>query len=323
LGGGLYRGTSELGGFPPREGDEVEVNVGRTAEVDFTLKVSDMVTVIGDKPPLLDPRKPGGQTTVTLLDLEKTPTVRDPWAVLATAPGVLTDRINIGGNESGQQASYTGPGSGGDQAIWSIDGMVITAMSATGSSPAYYDFDSFQEMQVTTGGSDASIAAGGVVLNMVTKKGTDEWRGSGRYYVDDKGTQGDLNISNSDLGQAGPWNGNHAQTAFKQGNRIDNNEEYGAEVGGPILKDRLWIWGSYSRQQIDLFTISNFSDKTTLKDWNGKLNAQLTPSNSAAAFAFNSDKIKTGRNAGPLRPQETTWDQSGFGPTPTGYKAED
>lgn len=39
------------------------------------------------------------------------PASRDPWATLQTTPGVLTDRINVGGNESGQQSQYTGPGS--------------------------------------------------------------------------------------------------------------------------------------------------------------------------------------------------------------------
>jgi hypothetical protein len=38
------------------------------------------------------------------------PTARDPWAVLQATPGVLSDRINVGGNESGQQAQYVGPG---------------------------------------------------------------------------------------------------------------------------------------------------------------------------------------------------------------------
>ncbi len=43
-------------------------------------------------------------------ELTQAPTARDPWAVLQAAPGVLTDRINVGGNESGQQAQYVGPG---------------------------------------------------------------------------------------------------------------------------------------------------------------------------------------------------------------------
>jgi signal transduction histidine kinase len=45
--------------------------------------------------------------TVRADELEKIPTARDPWAVLQSTPGVLTDRINVGGNESGQQSAYT------------------------------------------------------------------------------------------------------------------------------------------------------------------------------------------------------------------------
>ena len=45
--------------------------------------------------------------TVSQSELEKIPTARDPWANLQSIPGVLTDRINVGGNESGQQSAYT------------------------------------------------------------------------------------------------------------------------------------------------------------------------------------------------------------------------
>jgi hypothetical protein len=323
---GSYTVKSELEGYSPIEQTGIVVNIGRNTTLDMKIQPAiqgEELIIKGDAIPLLDARKQGPGQTVTLKELESSPSNRDPWAVLQSTPGVMTDRINVGGNESGQQALYVGPGSTCDQAVWSMDGMVITDMSALGSSPTYYDFNSFQEMQVTTGGTDTAVATGGVVLNMVTKRGTDEWRGSGRYLVDDKSTQGNLSLSRSELGQAGSWNNGHAQTAFKQGNRIDDNREYGAELGGPIVKDRLWAWGSYSRQNIDLLTIDDFSDKTTLKSWNGKLNGQISEANSATAFAFNGDKLKSGRNASPLRPQPTTWNQSGFGPTPTGYKAED
>ena len=53
--------------------------------------------------------------------------------------------------------------------------------------------------------------------------------------------------------------------------------------------------------EVDLLTIADFSDKTDLKTENVKLNAQITPSNSATGFYFNSDKVKIGRNAGPTR----------------------
>jgi hypothetical protein len=324
--GGNYAVKAEVQGFSPIESTGLVVNVGRNTEIELALPaITGVISVVAERvdQPLLDPRRFAPGSTVTNADLERIPSARDPWAVLQSTPGVLTDRINVGGNESGQQSNYVGPGSCGDQAVWSMDGVVITDMAALGSSPGYYDFDAFEEMQVTTGGSDASIATGGVVLNMVTKRGTNEYRGSGRFLESSGGLQSNLSFKKGDLGQAGPWNGNNAQTAFTQGNRIDKVEDYGVEAGGPIVRDRLWIWGSYAKPKIDLFTIDNFSDKTTLKDWNTKLNAQVSSTNSATGFVWESEKIKLGRNASPTRPQETTWNQDNFGPSPTTWKVED
>jgi hypothetical protein len=332
---GSYALKAELEGFSTVDYPNIVINVGRNTTIEVTLSaaVEDVITVTAESP-LLDERRISTGSTVDQTTLEKIPTARDPWAILQTTPGVLTDRINVGGNESGQQSQYVGPGSGGDQAVWSVDGMVITDMAALGSSPAYYDFDAFEEMQVTTGGSDSTIATGGVVLNMVTKRGTNEWRGSGRYYLTDDSNQSDLDFDNGKLAAAGPWrSGSGATTpqinqapfngSFKQGNRIVKIEDYGAELGGPIVKDRLWIWGSYGKQDVGLLTIADVSDTTDLETKNAKLNAQIAANNSATAFYFDSDKVKIGRNAGPTRPQETTWNQSGFGPVPTAYKVED
>ncbi len=110
--------------------------------------VEDVITVTAESP-LLDERRISTGCTVSQTELEKIPTARDSYAVLQTTPGVLTDRVNVGGNESGQQSAYVGPGNGADQAVWSVDGSVITDMAALGSSPAYYDFDAFEEMRVT------------------------------------------------------------------------------------------------------------------------------------------------------------------------------
>jgi hypothetical protein len=324
LGPGSYDLKAELEGFSTIDYPNISINIGRNTSIEVKLSaaVEDVITVTAESP-LLDERRISTGATVSQTELEKIPTSRDPWAVLQTTPGVLTDRINVGGNESGQQSQYVGPGSTGDQAVWAVDGVVITDMAALGSSPAYYDFDSFEEMQVTTGGSDTTMATGGVVLNMVTKRGTNEWRGTGRFYLTDDSYQSDLEFDNADLATAGAWNGNRAQTSFKQGNRIVNIKDYGAEIGGPIVKDRLWIWGSYGKQKVDLLTIADVNDKTDLETANAKLNAQIAANNSATLFALNSDKVKNGRNASPTRPQETTWDQSKFGDDPTAAKIED
>ena len=54
------------------------------------------------KPPVEEPRPSPEERAES-----KTQIVRDPWANLQNVPGVLTDRINVGGNESGQQSAYT------------------------------------------------------------------------------------------------------------------------------------------------------------------------------------------------------------------------
>lgn len=338
LGPGTYSLRAELEGFSPVENTNISINLARNTDIEVTMQsaVKDVITVTAESP-LLDQRRISTGATVSQTELEKIPTARDPWAVLQTTPGVLTDRINVGGNESGQQSQYVGPGSGGDQAVWSIDGMTITDMGALGSSPAYFDFDAFEEMQVTTGGSDTTISTGGVVLNMVTKRGTNEWRGSGRYIIADNDWQSDLDFDEGELADRGLWNNsrpsgansptdagvNNAQPVFRTGNRIVSVEDYGAELGGPIVRDRLWVWGSYALNEIDLLTIADVQDFSELETANLKLNAQITPSNSATAFGLQSDKVKLGRNASPTRPQETTWNQSKFGDDPTAAKIED
>jgi Ca-activated chloride channel family protein len=54
---------------------------------------------------MLDERRISTGSTVRQEELEKVPTARDPWTTLQKTPGVLTDRINVGGNESGQSPS--------------------------------------------------------------------------------------------------------------------------------------------------------------------------------------------------------------------------
>lgn len=64
---------------------------------------------MGREEPLLDERKIRTGSTVSQVELEEIPTARDPWVILQNVPGVQLDRINVGGNESGQQSVFLGP----------------------------------------------------------------------------------------------------------------------------------------------------------------------------------------------------------------------
>jgi hypothetical protein len=175
-------------------------------------------------------------------------------------------------------------------------------MAALGSNPSYYNFDSFEELQVSTGGSDTTIATGGVVLNMATKRGTNEWRGSGRYFLTDDSWQPDLEVENP---AGSPPRG------FAQGNRlIGNVQDYGAELGGPIVKDRLWIWGSYGTQDGTYRLLSNdqpVRDFMELSYGTAKLSAHVSPANSATIFFNRSCKARSGIGANyDISPESTT-----------------
>ncbi len=262
--------------------------------------VEDVITVTAESP-LLDERRISTGCTVASAELEKIPTARDPWAILQSTPGVLTDRVNVGGNESGQQSSFVGPGSPMEQATWSVDGVVMTDMAALGSSPAYYDFDAFEEMAVSTGGSDTTVATGGVAMNLVTKRGTNEWRGSGRFILAE-----------------GDW-----RASGERADRVERLADYGAEIGGPIVRDRFWLWASHAFQDVDLLTSVDLPVSSEIENAGLKLNAQITASNSTVLSALDSDEVRHGGGAGPFRPQETNWDQSRLGGAPTTLRIED
>ncbi len=321
---GVYRLEVTLAGRSPFTVPELSIGVGRNVDLEVTLTPaeSETLTVTAEAPPL-DERRFSTGTSVVREELDAVPTTRDPWAILRTTPGVLADRVNVGGTETGLQSRIVGPGSSGEQTVWALDGMVITDMTALGSSPGQFDFDAFEEIQVTTGGNDAAISTGGVVVNLVTRRGTDVWRGSGRYFYSDSSLRSGLNFDAKDLGQAGAWNRNHAQAAFHAGNRVERLTDRGIELGGPLLRDRLWVWGSYGDPKVERRTIDDFAESTELPAGNLKLDAKLADGNSATLFFWHDDKSRQGFGASPQRPPETDWNQSRFGPVPTAWKFED
>ena len=162
------------------------------------------------------------------------------------------DRANVGGSQSGSSPATSRAARQGNNK-WSIDGVDITDMSATGSSPMYYDFDMLEEMQVTTGGADASQQTGGVGINLVTRGGTDRFKGSGRFLVTDDSFQAD-NI-NDELRAQGAGSGSP----------IQNIQDYGFEVGGPIKRGKAWFWGSYGTQDIKVGVVGFYKDTATCR----------------------------------------------------------
>src|SRR5204863_1089834 len=223
---GTYSVKFELPGFKTIVSQDIRVTVGFSAQVNAQLGVStvqETVTVTGQSP-IVDTKETGTKQTFTNELLQSIPSARDPWVILQQTAGIAMDRENIGGNMSGQQSNYVSRGGNPTNNKWSLDGVDITDMSATGSSPGYYDFDAFEEMTITTGGVDVTQQTGGVGINLVTKAGSDRFRGSGRLYDTNHRVEAN-NITDAQRGQGAT-----------SGNPIQDIQDYGIEMGGPLKK---------------------------------------------------------------------------------------
>jgi hypothetical protein len=304
---GQYTVTAALTGFGTVVREQIEVRVGQNVDLPIQMRVATLqetVTVTGESP-LVDARAMGTATNFTQDELSRIPTSRDPWALLRTVPGVVVDRVNIAGNETGQQSGFTAKGIPSSQSTWTLDGVVITDSAAVGASPSYFDYDSFEEIQISTAGADIRQPTGGVGLNMVVKRGTNAFRGGFKgYYTNDA-----LEATNipDELAATGVT----AETT----DHNDEIMEWGGDVGGPIVRDRLWFWGSYVEQDIRLFRRQvRGIDRTVLKTVNLKTNWQATQKDMISFLWFNGDKIKEGRSTGfsGIEARTATWNQGNF-----------
>jgi hypothetical protein len=298
---GTYRIGAELSGFNTVT-RAVEVSLRSSTEVDLRLAaaVAETITVTAATP-IIDRRETGTGAVVDRMEMDLVPTARDPWVVMQSVPGVLIDRVNVGGNESGQQSYFVGKGVERHQTEWNLDGVAVTDMATTGTSSFYYDFDSFDEIQVATGGTDPSVRTPGVHLNMVTKRGNNDFRGSARLFTTDKEFQSKATIPAE------------ARTYLAEGgNSIDHIDDYGVEAGGAIMRDRLWLWGAYSANAIDNFAVGEtLVTKQDLTNVNSKINLQLLPQNNAEMFYMWHNKEVFARGLGTGRPLETARNQTG------------
>ena len=299
--GNEYTLTAELTGFKKNIKTGIIVAIGQNSEINLAMemgKLEEEVTVTAITP-TVDAKKTSVGKNVTQEILQSLPSARDPWVIMQMTPSIIMDRENVGGSESGQQASYVSKGdaSGGGNNVWAVDGIVVTDPAAIGASPGYWDFDAFEEMNVTTGGADVTVQTGGVALNMVTRRGGNKVSMGGRFYYTDEYFQA-TNLT-TDLQNQG----------VVATNRILSIRDYGFNLGGPIVKDKVWLWGSYGVQDINTLSIINTPVKPTLTNYNAKLNLQLIPQNRFEAYVASGEKKFIGRSASASLPRGL--DQSG------------
>lgn len=315
---GAYSVTFEHAGFRTVARTGIQITIGFRAQIDTEMEIAGLaetLTVAGHSP-IIDTRSTGTKTSFDLETLQNLPSARDPWALLERTPAIAMDRVNVGGSQSGQQSEFVSRGADTTNNKWSIDGVDITDMTATGASPIYYDFDMLEQMQVTTSGAGVAQQTGGVVVNLVTRGGTDRFKGSGRFYVTDDRFEASNVTDAARAGGAG------------SGAPIQNIKDYGFEVGGPIATGKAWYWGSYGTQDVKVGVVGFYTnnpvcrptpptdsvalrecletDLTNLHNYNWKLQWAPFDNNKLSFQNTWAEKVRNARDASDTRPLETT-----------------
>jgi hypothetical protein len=191
---------AELTGYDTFEQDKIRIKAGRDTMVQVRMSSPAIQVDYAVGPPrLLAEHQDWWGSTVTQEELRRIPTARDPSALLPSTPGVQVDRVNVAGRESSMQPVYVGPGATSGDSLSSVDGLVVSDVTAMGSSPSFYDFDALEEVQISTGGADAAKATGGVTLNLVTRRGTNTWRVGARYLNAPSAAQSSSSLSRRQL----------------------------------------------------------------------------------------------------------------------------
>jgi hypothetical protein len=314
---GTYSLSLSRPGFATVQYEAVSVSVGRDTEIRTTMRVATVseTVVVSSATPDLDPRKAVSGANFDQTEMQEIPTSRDPWAMLRQVPGVVVDQVNVGGNATGVQPNAVSRGSSDIQ--YELDGVTITD-DVNGGTPTYFNFDSFQEIQVATGGSSLTLQSAGVTLNLVTKRGTNDWKGLTRYFYASDRWQSDNTPA-------------EARAQGLQSNRTALLRDYGIETGGPVIKDRLWAWGAWGRNDISLDLIGNVLEDgrtvrgtATLEQFNLKLDAQPGRSDSLTFFFQHGDKRVLGRDVGStaVRPAGRGAARDQHSPNPL-YKLDD
>jgi len=178
---GTYTVKLELAGFQTITRENIQVLVGQTTPVEFSMKVATLaesITVTGASP-TVDTTSATVAVNLSEQLIQGTPGGRDIWALVeAKVPGLVMSRPDVGGASGGLQGTFSARGTASSQNTSFLNGINVGDPAAIGAAGFYYDFDAFDDIQVSTGAHDITVPTSGVFLNMVTKTGGDKWNGS-------------------------------------------------------------------------------------------------------------------------------------------------
>jgi len=232
---GEYSVLLVLSGFNRVQRENVIVNSNFTATINIAMQVGTLqetMTVVADSP-VVDVRNTTAQTVLTSEIIEALPSARNVFDMTKFVIGMSTRTPDIGGSTSHLYTATSIHGSRGNDRGYYRDGIRIAAYFGDGDAPrAYGSTGAQQEVNYETAAIPAAVAHGGIVINMVSKDGSNQLSGS----VFASGTSDALQSSN--LTQALRDRGVRSTSGAKKAYDIDTT------LGGPLRPNKVWLFGS-------------------------------------------------------------------------------
>ena len=236
---GTYSVAFTLAGFSTVKREGIELTTGFTANVNADLRVGtieETVTVTGESP-IVDTQSTTKLATATRDVMDVLPTDRNFVSFAALTPSVLVTgvRQNVGGSIPETGMNLVVHGSRASDSLVTVEGMPIINGGGTGGLMYgnYLNNGLAQEITFQTDSHNAEFERATVYSNFIPKEGSNTFRGSffGRWAGES--WQSD-NLSDEQMAQG-----------LRTGNRIDRIWDINPNVGGPIVRDRLWVYGGF------------------------------------------------------------------------------
>lgn len=300
---GEYKLVFTLPGFKSVVRERVYVGIEQTITLSIVMEpgaIEEEITVIGESP-IIDVKSTLRGMTLTKEIFELLPKGRNFDTLVTAVPGVYDD--------SDLLAGVSVDGASGAENMFFVDGMDTTNLY-TGASGQSVTFDFADEIQFKASGYNAEYGGSvGGVINVVTRSGGNEFHGEVLGYYSGTALEGTRRKELSLNHQEGDLTATYYPYNEYYGDTTDKRFEGGFSLGGYIIKDRLWFFGSFmpiffQRDRTMDFAIQNdpgvFNDYTRKEytyNISGKITAQpLNNLRVAASFINNFYKYK-GDNA--------------------------
>jgi hypothetical protein len=278
---GTYNVRLELSGFQTLVREGIIVVVGQTTPLELQLKVAavaETITVAGSSP-TVDTTSANVNVNLSNDLLQGTPGGRDLWGLLeAKVPGLNMSRPDVGGTSGGLQGGFSARGTTAAQNTLYLNGVNVGDPAAIGFAGFYYDFDSLDDVQVSTGAHDITVPTGGVFLNMVTKTGGNTWAGTSTLTW---------------LGDSTQARNDHNSLLQQYGIRPDSDtsnfvSDVNVGVGGPLTKDKLRFFGTFRdwriHQNVPVQNAQVVLDQTNITNGLGNVTWQINNRNRLTGF---------------------------------------